>query len=542
MGWLFPASVSSVAGRMSPPPGLQDCPARVFRKSQIVELVAKQRLVSLAGGIAAVGAGWQIAHGSYGLSALLASLLVLWIASGLLHVPVDVVLFGVVLIGYLVGNRGFAQVHSPGLPLFPGEIALSLGLVFTAWRTARTKILPVRFDGINLLVALWIAIGLVHLPADWRQYHFMALRDFAMVYYALFFFLGQGWAEDLQSRRWLIRCLDWGLGLAAPVFGAFLLRPDWFLTYFVVAGIPLVYVKSDVAGGFFAMAACWFAWRSTARPLRWGSFLLAAWALAGVAYSNNRAAAVGLLLSLAWLVATRVWRTLRPVMVLLAIGAVVLAGDAAFGRRSFEQSRLNHFVESALSVTDINGVRPYRSDEVVDKPDNNRFRLAWWRTVAGETYAQAPWLGLGFGYDLADSFLRTYYPEGSDEFSARSPHNIMLSIFGRMGLAGLLPFLALIGFVASRTWQAGQRARENRESDPTLSLWLGVWAILGSACFGVVLESPMGAIVFWSIIGMANGISGDATGIQDAGSKAPAAEEDPSVPTAAAHPALQAET
>jgi hypothetical protein len=31
-----------------------------------------------------------------------------------------------------------------------------------------------------------------------------------------------------------------------------------------------------------------------------------------------------------------------------------------------------------------------------------------------------------------------------------------------------------------------------------------VWAIFGSACFGVVLEGPMGAIVFWTLLGVAN--------------------------------------
>jgi hypothetical protein len=38
----------------------------------------------------------------------------------------------------------------------------------------------------------------------------------------------------------------------------------------------------------------------------------------------------------------------------------------------------------------------------------------------------------------------------------------------------------------------------------TLGLWACVWTILVSACFGVVLEGPMGAVVFWSLLGILN--------------------------------------
>jgi hypothetical protein len=45
--------------------------------------------------------------------------------------------------------------------------------------------------------------------------------------------------------------------------------------------------------------------------------------------------------------------------------------------------------------------------------------------------------------------------------------------------------------------------------------------ILTSACFGVVLEGPMGAVVFWSVLGLANGIGGGGAGIPDAISQTP---------------------
>jgi hypothetical protein len=47
--------------------------------------------------------------------------------------------------------------------------------------------------------------------------------------------------------------------------------------------------------------------------------------------------------------------------------------------------------------------------------------------------------------------------------------------------------------------------RSVRSTDAgTAGLWCAAWVILVSACFGVVLEGPMGAVVFWTILGLAS--------------------------------------
>ena len=56
-----------------------------------------------------------------------------------------------------------------------------------------------------------------------------------------------------------------------------------------------------------------------------------------------------------------------------------------------------------------------------------------------------------------------------------------------------------------------------RDTPPdSLVYWCMVWGIFGSACFGVVLEGPMGAIVFWTLLGMANALT-----YQDSSKKVP---------------------
>lgn len=115
-----------------------------------------------------------------------------------------------------------------------------------------------------------------------------------------------------------------------------------------------------------------------------------------------------------------------------------------------------------------------------------------------ETIEGNPWFGLGFGSDLASRFVVEYFPEQDDEFDVRSPHNVVLTLFGRVGLAGAVPFLAILGLTAWRI------IRSARRRDAATGLWGAAWIVLISACFGVVLEGPMGAVIFWSALGLAS--------------------------------------
>ena len=468
-----------------------------------MEIASKQRLLTGTSLAVALMAGWQIANESLLLAGLLGSLLLLWLVSRLGRVPADALVAGVVLVGYLVGNRGFAQLHTPGLPLLPAEAALGLGAGVAIWRAARSKALPVQRDALNLLLLVWLAVGAARLRFDFATYGFLALRDFAMLYYGVFFFLAQHWSTDAAARRWIERCLTAGFALTAPVFLAFARWPDFFVAHFTVMGTPLIFVKSDVAGGFMVAGVFWFLARY-GRDRKWYWVVLAGINLVGVALSNNRAALVALGVVCVWLAACRDWRRLRPVAAMAAAGLLALLILAAVSVRPWTQSAAYRLYESAASTLDFKGTNSYESADLGDKSDNNQFRTTWWRMVIDETWERGRWLGLGFGYDLSDKFTRVYYADDSEEFTTRSPHNFLLTIFGRMGLLGLALLLALLVTIAGRTWRAGRDAAQGRTDGMVFALWLGGWGILTSACFGVVLEGPMGAVVFWTMLGLAN--------------------------------------
>ncbi len=460
-------------------------------------------IIIAVGAIVATAGGWQIANESLLLTGALGGSLLLWLGSRATGVPIDALIGGLVIAGYLIGNRGFAQLNVPNIPLLPGEAALAVGILSATWTAAISKQLPIRRDALNLVLIAWLCFGVCRLGADVPAHGIVALRDFAILYYASFFFLAQAWWEEPIKRRWIEGCLTVGFTVGAPTFLAFARWPDFFVDHFSIHGVPLIYVKSDVQGGLLVAGTFWFLHRyvATGRP---GWLLPAALNLLGVALSNSRAALVAFAGACVWLALYRDWRSLRPILVMGAMGLAGLFVAASLNQSDWKESLAYRFYESVASIGDVQGARSYDTADLADKPDNNLFRLAWWRAVLVETWADGRWLGLGFGYDLSGQFTRSYYFDNSDEFRARSPHNFPLTVFGRMGLVGLSILLICLGIMAARTRHAGRIAADAALPTAEFMVWVGAWGIFFSACFGVVLEGPMGASIFWTLLGLAN--------------------------------------
>ncbi len=134
--------------------------------------------------------------------------------------------------------------------------------------------------------------------------------------------------------------------------------------------------------------------------------------------------------------------------------------------------------------------------------DNNRFRTTWWQAVIEETLTGNPVFGLGFGYNLADEFVRRYFANRGDGFTTRSPHSIWLTIFGRLGFVGLILFTAVIFLIAREAFLTARAVAAGRLPQSVLAPWASMFVLLGAASFGVVLEGPMGGITFWSFVGV----------------------------------------
>ena len=457
--------------------------------------------------VLAVWSGWLVAHGAYLLPALAGIIALAAILVRLTRLSADVILLGLLLIGYIVGNRGFAQLMPlPGLPLFPAEFGLAVGLGWVLTQAALRRTLPWRSDFLNWALLLWLILGTARVVVDVRRYGLFAIRDYATIYYTAFFFLAQHYGVQPRARRYLIGCVLVAVIALLPVYFLFSEFPLFFFIHLTVQGVPLVYLKGDLAYTFLA-AGSLIIFHAVRGPHRFWGWPLATLMFLTIATGDSRASFVGAVVAMVWLALARRWAYPAVQAAAAAIVLMTVAMLAYSGNVPWATARLEGLRDRVVSIADVSNTLSYDSEDDAYKGDNNQFRLVWWRSVLQDTWAQGPVFGLGFGYDLAANFLQIYEPGSTEEFAARSPHSIIIGTFGRMGTVGLAALLLIVAAMMRQTW----RALRDRTTDPTsVGLWCAAWVIFTSACFGVVLEGPMGAVVFWSLLGMANAMTANA--------------------------------
>jgi O-antigen ligase len=460
--------------------------------------VWRARLVALASAVAAVWLGGSIAQGELFWPLFISGLLGAVALAQVQPVPMGTLVFGGVVFGYIVGNRGFAQISiAQNIPLLPAEFALMVSGGILIAQSAMRRELPVRRDSLNAAILLWMTVSSVRLYMDMKTYGVMALRDYATVYYAAFFFLAQRAGAGEVERRFITRCLTWGFTALIAILPFYERFPEFFLDRLVLRGTPVIYFKDDLLGMFLAagsvLAFSRFE-RTRSRPALALSLLMAAATMT----TNNRASMLGLILPAVLLAVAGRPRFLAVLGGSAVAAALILFAISQARGQRWENTPLHDMYERVASLADPYGQNLYSGEETSNKGDNNAFRSTWWRIIIGETVGNGPWFGMGWGNDLAEPFIRVYYPEGGEDFGVRSPHNILVTLFARTGVVGLLAFLGIVAASARKLWRA---IRANHENS---GLWCAACTIFTSACFGVVLEGPMGAVVFWTLLGIAN--------------------------------------
>lgn len=450
--------------------------------------------------MAIIGA-FQISAGSVILAVLICGVVLALVLNRAQRVPLGALILGLVVIGYIVGNRGFAQLSLAGsAPLLPAEFALMASVLAVLFRSIAQRELPFQRDPLNMVILLWIVIGTIRLSFNIKPYGFVAVRDYAMVYYAAFFFVAQYLAREDISRLFLSRCLFAGCILLLVVQPFYQLFPTFFLQTATVRGNPLIYYKGDLLATFMAVTSllCFLRFGKTKKVML---IVISVVALGFMHASNNRASLVGLLIATGFLIVGRRWHFAALQISGGALAIVLIVLFALAKGKSWESTPVFEFYERIASIADPFGKQSYKGADTSYKGENNTFRTVWWETSIHETIEINPWVGLGFGYDLANRFLEKYYPATDDDFTVRSPHNILVTVFARMGIVGLLPFLVIAALMVQGVLRAVRRPYDDIEA---ASLWCSAWIIFTSACFGVVLEGPMGAVVFWTVLGLAN--------------------------------------
>jgi O-antigen ligase len=402
------------------------------------------------------------------------------------------------LVGYLVGNRGFAEM-TLAPPFYPGEVCLAAISAAILIRFVVTREWIDLSGFLSTCIIAFCVLGAIRLAVDFGFYRMEALRDSAMVYYSVYFFCGRQLAQRADSKSMLEKCLRFSFIAIVPLLLVQRLAPDLLESQ---GEASIFYQRNDLLTTFAACGVFYMYTRPKLYRWAWLQAVLIFFFIAYIAEGFTRASLLGLCFgSIPILVAGRKKYLFYPGAVLL-VGVVVL-GTLTFVTGPAGDSETDSIVEKLHSMVDFNGTGTYNSDLGDEKSGNNEFRRTLWQSFIDETNAVSPWFGRGFGYD----FLAHYedsYRRGKWE-GLRSAHNYYVTLYGRMGIIGTIVFAAITVQMIVGGLRAARAVAAGWLSLADLSYWCSAWAILVAAAVGVVLEGPVGAIVFWSFLGVGTG-------------------------------------
>ncbi len=313
-------------------------------------------------------------------------------------------------------------------------------------------------------------------------------------------------ANDIRSWRFFNRFLGIAILIAIPLIPLFKLYPEFFVYNLIIDGVPIIYFKGDLTAAAYATGFFYFYTKYLKRPII-PYFFIATLCFWMTLYSTSRATWVGLFLGLAILIWARFHKLFLHLSVMSILAIAPISIYLTVIEEDIADTRIYSIYEHALSLVDFTGTGTYRNPGSANTGANNLYRLTWWNSVLNETWNKGPFLGLGFGYDLAYNFMWDYFTS-NEPSDTRSPHSIVVTVIGRMGLFGFILFSLIIGEMFRNTRRVMLKAHRNGIATDALCYWCMVWVLFATSCFGVVMEGPMGAILFWTLLGCAQNIEG----------------------------------
>jgi hypothetical protein len=423
------------------------------------------------------------------------------------RIRLEALILGILLFGYIVGQSGFGHFSfSLRKGIYLGEIGLMICIAALLMRRAFTREKLVPPTPLAWAICAFVTLGTIRFLFDLSESvePIVVLRDFATIYYAAFYFIAFTLCRHAGSRLFLQRILTIALICSIFVSGVFFVFPSVF-NYLLVHRRPIIEPRADLTGSFMAFGSVLFFLKSetTKHPVRW---LVASFAaFIALILPMSRATFLGFAAASTLLFFSGQVKFLLRLAIFCVIGVLILTPVVLAVKSTGEATYATMMRDKIVSIVEPFGnKRTFASRIGEDAAGNNEFRATWWKSVIDETNSKSPIVGLGFGYDLAKRFLQGYRSVNQYEFDTRSPHSILLTIYGRMGIIGILAFVPVVFYILRSSLRCAAAIRRRKTPPIDIALWSGVVAILITSCFGVMLEGPMAAIVFWSLLGMAS--------------------------------------
>jgi hypothetical protein len=409
----------------------------------------------------------------------------------------------VALFGYAMLGKGFAY-------LFLGEVILFLGvLVFL-----RSRRFGALFNDPCLFIwTLFGLLGVVRTLPYLSTYGFDAVRDAVLWGYGLVALLVSAFIDTtIRISRTLNayrRFLFWYLPMLPVLVYASVALRDYLPVIPWSDQSTILLVKAGDAGVHLCGAAL-FALLFVRRETRgWrrqvslpGILAFVGWSASSlivliVSRGGFAAMMIPILLVSIWMPRRVGWKVAIAGVFTSTLALLILTSNVVtihVKGRDF----------TARDVIELVTATASGSDKAAGHEGTLEWRLSWWTKIIDDTvYGPHFWTGQGFGINLAA--INDPKSLSDDEAGLRSPHNVTMTVLARMGIPGLVLWIALNGIFAIRLLRCHLAANRRREEFwSRLYLWIFCYwlAALINATFDVYLEGPQGGILFWSLMGL----------------------------------------
>ncbi len=388
-------------------------------------------------------------------------------------------------------------------PFYWGEITLALSLALILPWARKSGVMP-DHRLLNFTIAAFMGLGAVLTAISYPRWRLDALRDAAIWYYGFFYFVGLALAarEEIAGRFWEWLRIFWIVSL---VWNTANLLTHGRLSFYgpVIPwrGVPLFFNSVHEAGEHLALGALIVLCTTTLfrKPL-WRVLLvpIALLALGLFVIAQGRGMRIGiasgvLAVMLLGLARRRSHLQIRLLTLCVAAVPVLALASVVYADRLVTLAHLDRFEDA----------------DPIDPTGTANWRMVWWEYLYAAVMKNDPAFGLGFGESLS-----AYHPllrRLQGDFVVRSPHNFNMTVFSRMGLAGVslwaLVLVIGIGGLFRRVWcgtARGQPYSVERLDELTFWILMLVTTVVNSS-FGVLMEGPVLGIWFWFALGFASG-------------------------------------
>lgn len=432
-----------------------------------------------------------------------------------------IVFFALLLLGYALLGKGFAYIHITfaGIPLYVGEIMLAAGILTIVF--GRVGILQKKIPMTIIVFLAWALLGAISTFHGFNTYGLDALRDAAIWYYGFFMII----AYYLFSPKFIIRKLSsWYvkfLFFIVVLPGALMLwqriTGKEFLPDITESSISLSTLKSGVLVvqvGMALVVVMMFQKNEIGETVKFRYLLTIFIGLnLFILLTANRSGILAifcmLLLFYLFYPVVNTWK-ITSLLVVLTIVFLIINPQNIGAVKENRDISVNQIIKNIQSI-----VVNTKNDNLTDPVGSTaEWRLKWWKEIIKKTIANSDifWYGKGFGNNMADEMG---YANLDSERPLRSPHNINLTILYRMGVPGFSLWLLLNAFFTISISFSIIKARKLNMSFNYSCLILCLCGYVLShvvAFFDVHLENSMGAIWFWTLMGIGISLAGQVRG------------------------------